>query len=126
MTIWPRDWPGQIRVRRKYEKGSTGSFSLCLTDQRSDQTRPKAQGDMKTTSERLGNGLAKMTVEVSPEEVQEEYVRAAARISNRAKIPGFRPGKAPRALIERMFGEKAILGGAVEHLVAQAGYGSGA
>ena len=75
---------------------------------------------MKTTSERLGNGLAKMTVEVSPEEVQEEYVRAAARISNRAKIPGFRPGKAPRALIERMFGKQAILGDAVEHLVPQA------
>lgn len=75
---------------------------------------------MKATSERIGEGLAKMTVELEPAELQSEYEQAVKRISGRAKIPGFRPGRAPRTIVESMFGKQAILSEALEHLVPSA------
>lgn len=75
---------------------------------------------MRTSSKRLGNGLAEMTVEIEPAEFQSEYARAVKRISGKARIPGFRPGKAPRGIVESMFGRQAIIGEALEHLVPNA------
>ena len=72
---------------------------------------------MNTSSERIGNGLAKLTVELSVPELQKEYGRAARRISSRTRIPGFRPGKAPVRIVENMFGKSAIISEAVEKLV---------
>ena len=43
--------------------------------------------------------------------------RAARKIAERGKIPGFRPGKAPYEMIRRHFGEEAILEQAVDMLV---------
>jgi len=43
--------------------------------------------------------------------------RAARKIANKAKIPGFRPGKAPYDVILRMFGEGAINEEAIELLI---------
>ena len=75
---------------------------------------------MRTSSKRLGNGLAEMTVEIEPAELQSEYARAVKRISGKARIPGFRPGKAPRSIVESMFGKQAIIGETLEHLVPNA------
>lgn len=75
---------------------------------------------MRTSSEKVGNGLARMTVEIEPAELQSEYARAVKRISGKARIPGFRPGKAPRSVVESMFGKPAIIGEALEHLVPDA------
>ena len=61
-----------------------------------------------------------MTVEIEPAELQSEYARAVKRISGKARIPGFRPGKAPRSVVESMFGKSAIIGEALEHLVPDA------
>lgn len=61
-----------------------------------------------------------MTVEIEPAELQSEYARAVKRISGKARIPGFRPGKAPRSVVESMFGKPAIIGEALEHLVPDA------
>lgn len=41
---------------------------------------------------------------------------AYRRLVNRAVVPGFRKGKAPRAVIERYFGRSALLEDAIEHL----------
>lgn len=43
--------------------------------------------------------------------------KAARRISERAKIPGFRPGKAPYPVVLRMYGDEAVREQAVEILV---------
>ena len=75
---------------------------------------------LKTTTEKLGNGLAKMRVELDPAELQSEYARAVKRISGKARIPGFRPGKAPRGIVESMFGKQAIISEALERLVPDA------
>src|SRR5262249_5731243 len=38
--------------------------------------------------------------------VQQEVDRAFQLVGRQARLPGFRPGKAPRAVLERMFGEQ--------------------
>ena len=74
---------------------------------------------MITSSERIGDGMAKLTVELSVPELQKEYGRAARRISSRTRIPGFRPGKAPINIVENMFGRSAIISEAVEKMVPE-------
>ncbi len=74
---------------------------------------------MITSSKRIGDGMAKLTVELSVPELQKEYGRAARRISSRTRIPGFRPGKAPVNIVENMFGRSAIISEAVEKLVPE-------
>jgi len=72
---------------------------------------------LNTSSERIGNGLARVTVELSVAELKKEYDRAAKRISSRTRIPGFRPGNAPIGIVENMFGNSAIISEAVEKIV---------
>ena len=45
---------------------------------------------------------------------------AVRRLSRRTRVAGFRPGKAPRAVLERVLGPEAITDEAVEHLVSDA------
>ena len=54
------------------------------------------------------NHEAKLVVEVEPEKMQTYKQRAARKISERGKIPGFRPGKAPYHLIVQNYGEQAM------------------
>ncbi len=61
-----------------------------------------------------------MRVELDPSELQSEYARAVVRISGKARIPGFRPGKAPKGIVESMFGKQAIVSEALERLVPDA------
>jgi trigger factor len=45
---------------------------------------------------------------------------SAARLARRVRVPGFRPGKAPRAVLERYIGRDELYGDATESLVASA------
>ncbi len=72
---------------------------------------------MPSSSELIGDGTARLTIEIPVEDLQREYQNAARRIAQRQKIPGFRPGKAPPRVVERMFGEAAIKLDAIERLV---------
>jgi trigger factor len=58
-----------------------------------------------------------VVVELENEQLEAARRRAARKISEKAKIPGFRPGKAPYPVILRHFGEGAITEEAVEILV---------
>lgn len=60
---------------------------------------------------------AKLVVEVEPEQMEKYKRRAARKLSERGKIPGFRPGKAPYEMIVRNFGEQAIIEQAVDNFV---------
>ncbi len=60
---------------------------------------------------------AELTVEVEAERMEAAKRRAARKISERGKIPGFRPGKAPYEMIRRHYGDEAILETAVDMLV---------
>lgn len=58
-----------------------------------------------------------MLVEVEAERMDAAKRRAARKISEKTKIPGFRPGKAPYDIVLRHYGEAAIVEEAVELLV---------
>jgi trigger factor len=58
-----------------------------------------------------------MIVEIDPEQMEGAKHRAARRISERRKIPGFRPGKAPYGVVLHTFGESAIVEDAVDLLL---------
>lgn len=62
----------------------------------------------------LEDHQVKITVEVDPDSFESSKRRAARKLSKRAKIPGFRPGKAPYPVIVRHIGEAAILEEAIE------------
>src|SRR5215510_9250885 len=59
----------------------------------------------------------KLVVEVEPEKMQTYKQRAARKISQRGKIAGFRPGKAPYHLVVQNYGEQAILEQAIDFFV---------
>src|SRR5512143_2836375 len=56
-------------------------------------------------------------VELENDQLEAARRKAARKISEKAKIPGFRPGKAPYPVVVRHFGEAAITEEAVELLV---------
>ncbi len=60
-----------------------------------------------------------MQIEVDPDLVEKHMEKAVTRISKQVKIPGFRPGKANRRVIEQRFGTAAILQEALEELVPE-------
>lgn len=57
-----------------------------------------------------------LTIELGPERTEQALQRAARLVSRKAKIPGFRPGKAPYATVVRMYGKPALLGEIVDDL----------
>lgn len=57
-----------------------------------------------------------LTIELGPERTEQALQRAARLVSKKAKIPGFRPGKAPFATVVRMYGKPALLGEIVDDL----------
>ena len=61
-----------------------------------------------------------MRVELPPEKLDTAIAEAVRHLSQRTKIHGFRPGKAPRAVVERVVGTEAILDEAMDHLVQRA------
>jgi trigger factor len=63
---------------------------------------------VKVTTEKPEPGVATLTVEVPPEELDRARDQAWRRLANRVNIPGFRRGKAPRPLVERQVGAAAI------------------
>lgn len=74
---------------------------------------------MAVTTERLPNARVALEIEVDPERVEQHIERAAKRISQQVRIPGFRPGKAPRKTLERHVGSAALLQEALEELVPE-------
>ena len=75
---------------------------------------------MKVTTEKLEKSQVALQVEVEPEILEQTLQRAYRRLVNRTQIPGFRKGKAPRALLERHLGHEALLHEALEILVPEA------
>ncbi|GAB4454063.1 MAG: trigger factor [Anaerolineales bacterium] len=63
------------------------------------------------------NHEARLVVEVDAEKMEQYKRRAARKISERAKIPGFRPGKAPYHMVVLNFGEQAVLEQAIDMFV---------
>ncbi|HEY2569441.1 MAG TPA: trigger factor [Candidatus Udaeobacter sp.] len=58
---------------------------------------------MKVEVEKQPGSVSTLQIELPPEEVSKEWDAIASSFARFAKIPGYRPGKAPRAVIEKRF-----------------------
>jgi trigger factor len=72
---------------------------------------------MKVTTTKGPRSSVVLEVEVPPERVAASVQQAVARLSRNTRVPGFRPGHAPRAVLERVVGPERVLDEAFEHLI---------
>ena len=75
---------------------------------------------MSVKVEKLEKNMAKLTMEVPAEELEKAIQGAYLKQKNRINIPGFRRGKAPRAMIEKMYGAGIFYGVAANALIPEA------
>ena len=72
---------------------------------------------MSVTVEKLEKSMAKLTIEVSAEDFDKAINKVYLKQKNRISIPGFRKGKAPRKLIEKMYGTGVFLEDAINDTI---------
>ncbi|HUE75643.1 MAG TPA: trigger factor [Chloroflexota bacterium] len=72
---------------------------------------------MKVTTEKLPDSQVLLNIEVEPEQVAQSVERAYQSIAARVDVPGFRRGKAPRYLVERLISREAVVAEGIERLV---------
>lgn len=75
---------------------------------------------MKTTVEKLENNMVKVDIEIDAETAEKEYNKACKRLAQRVNIPGFRKGKAPKAILEKNIGAEAIKHDVMDSLLPSA------
>ncbi len=75
---------------------------------------------MKVTKDKVENCQAYLTVEMEPAEMEAGMEHAYQHLVERANIPGFRKGKAPRAIVERELGKGRLLEEAIDHIIPEA------
>jgi trigger factor len=71
---------------------------------------------VNVTTEPRDNRQLALTIEVEPERVEKAPAQAARRLAQKYTVPGFRPGKAPRAVVERMLGKQALYEEVIDQL----------
>jgi trigger factor len=64
---------------------------------------------METTVEPTDKHTVKLTIEVPPEEFAKDLDKTYRAIAREVKIPGFRPGKAPKTIIDAQVGQDVVL-----------------
>jgi trigger factor len=75
---------------------------------------------MHVTTTPAPKSTVELEIELPPERLDRAIKDAVQHLSRRTRVPGFRPGKAPRPVLERVLGPGAVLDDAVEHLVESA------
>ena len=76
---------------------------------------------MSVKVENLENNMAKLTIEVSAEELEKALEAAYQKEKKNISVPGFRKGKVPRAMVEKMYGAAIFYEDAANSLM-QANY----
>lgn len=61
-------------------------------------------GDVRVTTHEESPVIRRLEVEVDSSRVRKAFDRAYRDLARRGRVPGFRPGKAPRSVLEKMFG----------------------
>ena len=74
---------------------------------------------MSLQVEKLDGNMAKLTIEVAAEELEKAIESAYQKSKNKISIPGFRKGKAPRKMIEQMYGKGVFLEDAANDLISE-------
>ncbi len=74
---------------------------------------------MSVTVEKLENSMAKLKITVPAEQLEKAIEKAYQKNKNKIQIPGFRKGKAPRKMIEKMYGEGVFFEDAANELIEE-------
>ena len=75
---------------------------------------------MSVQVENLEKNMAKLTIEVPAEELEKALEKAYQKQKSRINVPGFRKGKVPRQLIEKMYGPEIFYDDAANALIPEA------
>ena len=75
---------------------------------------------MSLQVEKLEHNMAKLTIEVPAEELEKAIEGAYQKNKKNIALPGFRKGKAPRKMVERMYGKGVFLEDAANDLIPEA------
>ena len=75
---------------------------------------------MSFNVEKLENSMAKITIEVAFDEFNKAVDKVYLKQKGRIQLPGFRKGKAPRHMIEKMYGEGVFYEDAVNDIIPDA------
>lgn len=75
---------------------------------------------MSVQVEKLEKNMAKLTVEVPAENVEKAIQGAYNKMKKSINVPGFRKGKAPRQLIEKMYGKEVFYNDAIDAMLPSA------
>lgn len=75
---------------------------------------------MSVKVEKLEKNMAKLTIEVPAEEMEKATEAAYQKNKNSMSVPGFRKGKVPRAMIEKMYGKGVFLEEAANSVISGA------
>ncbi|OGN96668.1 MAG: trigger factor [Chloroflexi bacterium RBG_13_51_36] len=74
---------------------------------------------MKVSTESLENCRIALNIEAEAGELDKSLDEAYRHLVNEVSVPGFRKGKAPRAILEQHVGKRYLLEEALEHLIPQ-------
>ena len=74
---------------------------------------------MKVTLERLPESRVQLDIEVEADRFEKSKDAAYRRLAPKAKVPGFRPGKAPRSLTEKYIGPDRLVNDAIDKLLPE-------
>lgn len=75
---------------------------------------------MSLQVEKLEKNMAKLTIEVSAEDLEKAIQNAYRKQKNKISLPGFRKGKVPRQMIEKMYGAEIFYDDAANELIPKA------
>jgi len=75
---------------------------------------------LKVTNDKTENCQTFLTIEMEPDEVDDSLEKSYRRLAKKTNIPGFRKGKAPRAVLERYIGKERLLEDALNGLLPDA------
>src|SRR4030043_971518 len=74
---------------------------------------------MKASTENLERCRIALNIEAEASELDKSLDEAYRHLVKEVAIPGFRKGKAPRAILEQRIGKKSLLEEALEHLIPE-------
>ena len=75
---------------------------------------------MRLQVERLEHNMAKLTIEVPAEEVEKALQAAYLKERGKISLPGFRKGRVPRQMIEKMYGPEVFYDEAANRMISEA------
>ena len=75
---------------------------------------------MSLQVEKLEKNMAKLTIEVSADELEKALQNAYKKQKNKISMPGFRKGKVPRQMVEKMYGADVFYEDAANSLIPKA------